>query len=379
MSTSQATISSSALAWICRPGMRSRFLSALALTAAGACLGGGVGAVVLGGLGADVTARTFVRVVKPHDLAAIAVGARFYTPDLGANVPDYAAGEAAYLGGPGFAFEVRNRLGRPGPVDFSVGHDSGSPLISLSSSAASEAEALKTVRAALDVYRRHLRWQSTTELAGIEAGDAFQDRRDQVRLLAAQGEAVEVVQAPFIESTEGQPRAVGLMLGAVIGGSATALAVVRRRSDVARLTSEDIAGAVDAVLVPTVDLRSADDSDGSYPVARLLYTQIPSTQPHPVIAVVGASRESGAADIASLLISAADETAAVVPVADLLGGPASAATALASATHIVVVVRIDADTVSDVLAVHSATAAAEVPLIAVLTYRSAGRWKVGAR
>jgi hypothetical protein len=120
-----------------------------------------------------------------------------------------------------------------------------------------------------------------------------------------------------------------------------------------------------------------------------------------VVVVIGASESSGAPLVASLLEFAAAENQ---PLADattplgqhsrsvsetspatrvVLGGAVGDSTlspdVIGSATDIVLVARLDADTVPAALALRSATASSSAPVVAVFTYRRSQRQRFGRR
>jgi hypothetical protein len=125
----------------------------------------------------------------------------------------------------------------------------------------------------------------------------------------------------------------------------------------------------------------------------LLYTQCRSAGPTRLILVIGASTESGTSVVAALLETAAAENQPASPSSGQHSSPTSAdppttrivsggalgdstltTDLLAAATDIVVVARLESDTVEQAMALRSATACSAAPVVAVFTYRRAKRF-----
>ena len=157
--------------------------------------------------------------------------------------------------------------------------------------------------------------------------------------------------------------------------------------------------SVDGVLLPVVDIGMPPReawADDETRLARTLYAQCPSTGPNRVVLVIGASSSSGSAVVASLFEEAAAEsrpTAATMTDRGNHSAPASADTmatrvvhggavgdsrltpdTIAVATDIVLVARLEADTVARALALRSVTAASAAPVVAVFTCHTGLRW-----
>jgi uncharacterized membrane protein YeaQ/YmgE (transglycosylase-associated protein family) len=390
----------------------------IATLAVGMVVGIGAGAMVARFMTSDqpvmVTASSMIRVFEPSNLAAMATGGSDQ-PTQG-NAENYVSGELAYLSGSGFAQAVGNALGARAPDDISVTQNGTSSVLTLTADWATNAEAVKTVQAAVDLYERQLRerrqQQARSVLSALdrwakEAGYSAESpapadlraTRDRVELQAAQPGGVELMQLPtevWSAGTSQQSRLMTLF-GGLVGGLlvVTVLTAYRNRSH--RLRSAALlAEAVDSVIVPAVDLSDrlpshTDPRGAAAGRARTILAQCAATAPAPVVAVVGASGRSGTAHVAALLAFAAAEHGPVTKVtltdagvtrADLTGGhgaliidagpigsSALAAEAVAAATHVLLVARLNVDCMSDVLAASSATELTGVPLQAVVTYR----------
>ena len=367
----------------------------IAFAVVGAVLGAIVGAAAFLALGSDTTATAFVRLQNPADLAAIAGGADQITPDNQGNLNTFVAGEIAYLSGDGFAQSVTRRLARDKPVVLDIAQADESAVVTISNTSASDVDAIRTVQTAIDLYREKLEQRVDEQLRIIlptldswqrrDSGDAvrtqeLQRLRENVELQADQAANLTVVQPPVPEQPAAGQWMLGAIAGAVIGGiaAATIVLVLRKRSgrgSVAPTTAE----VTDGVLLPAVDLAIPPRDawgDEELRLARALYAQIPSTGPRTIV-VAGASASSGSAVIASLLEAGAHEiptgttsatkVIAVGPVGDTPEFP----DIVAAATDVVLVAQLEAESISDVLALRSATAASPVPTVAVFTYHRA--------
>jgi hypothetical protein len=390
----------------------------IATLAVGMVVGIGAGAMVARFMTSDqpvmVTASSMIRVFEPNNLAALATGGSDQA--IPGNAENYVSGELAYLSGSGFAQAVGDTLGSREPADISVTQNGNSSVLTLTADGATSAEAVKTVRSAVGLYERQLRQrreqQSRSVLSALDrwATDAgysatnpppadFRAARDRVKLQAAQPEGVEVMQLPtevWSAGTSQQSRLMTLF-GGLVGGLLVVGVLTAYRNRSHRLRSAaPLAEAVDSVIVPAVDLSDrlpslADPRSAAAGRARTTLAQCAATASAPVVAVVGASGRSGSAYVAALLAFAAAEHGPVTKVtltddavtrADLTGGhgariidagpigsSALAAEAVAVATHVLLVARLNVDSLSDVLAASSAAELTGVPLQAVVTYR----------
>ena len=222
-----------------------------------------------------------------------------------------------------------------------------------------------------------------------------QELRESIGLQAGTPASVTVLQAPAVDQTSGSRWLLGAVLGALLGGALVPLRQISRRRKSGYLTSaSDVSDKVDGVIVPAVDLRRAGSDTGSNTsdtLARTLYAQCSSPGPARTIVLIGASPSSGTSVIASLFEKAAAEAgpvrairlqdesapplrsaadATLVVDAGAIGDSWLMEEAVRQATDLIVVARLGADTVQQVFTVRSATTASEVPLAAVMTFRS---------
>ncbi|QZT63664.1 hypothetical protein [Mycolicibacterium austroafricanum] len=372
----------------------------------GLCAGALAGGLAFAALPADTTATAFLRLQDPADLTAIAGGANQVTPDNQDNTATFVAGEIAYITGDGFGQAVARKMAMDEPAELMVAQASESPVVTISYSSASRDDAIRTVQAAIDLYRQQLEQRVDAELRTIlpalaqwQRDDAdpvrrqeIQRIRESVELQAVQASSLLVVQPPTPNRASSQRWLIGAILGALVGGAgAVAVLLARRRRSGHGSVVKTLTGTVDRVLLPAVDLdlpaRDAWTEDHTR-LARTLYAQCPGTGPDRVILVLGASSSSGAPEVAALLQAAAAESG---PVAATLSGMHAApstvdATAarvvdggtvgdatltpelMGAAATVVLVARIEVDTIPQVLMLRSATAAA-TSTAAVFTYR----------
>ncbi|MGB3352091.1 MAG: hypothetical protein WBB00_04880 [Mycobacterium sp.] len=371
----------------------------------GVIAGALIGALAFAALGADTTATAFLRLKAPADLTAIAGGASQITPDNQDNTATFVAGEIAYLTGDGFAEAVTRKMAEDESVALNVAQASESSVITISYSARSDDDAVRTVQAAIDLYRQQLEQRADEQLRTIlPALEAWQQAdtedparvrdlqriRESVELQAAAG-MLTVVQPPTPNAVSTQQWVIGALLGGLAGGGcAVALLLARRRRSGRGSVVKTLTEGVDGVLLPAVDLNmpSRDDwSDDQLRLARTLYAQCPSPGPARVILVVGASSSSGSAVVASLLETAASEShpAALssgqhsspgsaesvttqVIAGGAVGDPTVTPEVIGAATDIVLVARIEEDTVAQALALRSVRASSSAPVAAVFTY-----------
>ena len=371
----------------------------------GVIAGAIIGALAFAALGADTTATAFLRLKAPADLTAIAGGASQITPDNQDNTATFVAGEIAYLTGDGFAEAVTRKMAEDESVALNVAQASESSVITISYSARSDDDAVRTVQAAIDLYRQQLEQRADEQLRTIlPALEAWQQAdtedparvrdlqriRESVELQAAAG-MLTVVQPPTPNAVSTQQWVIGALLGGLAGGGcAVALLLARRRRSGRGSVVKTLTEGVDGVLLPAVDLNMPprdDWSDDQLRLARTLYAQCPSPGPARVILVVGASSSSGSDVVASLLETAASESqlAALssgqhsspgsaessttqVIAAGAVGDPTVTPEVIGAATDIVLVARIEEDTVAQALALRSVRASSSAPVVAVFTY-----------
>ena len=394
------------------PASRAWIARLIAGAIIGICVGAILGGLIFHTLSSDATATSFIRITQPVDLAAIAAGATQSTPDTNSNTENYVSGEVAYLSGHGFAQAVGNKLGKSDPADLKVAQDGHSSVVTISSTSATGDDAVKTVQAAIDVYRQQVAQRTDQQMRSIlpalaqweqVASDAnngarvqdVQNLRANIQLRAAQSSAIAVLQPPTTNDPSDHPWLIGVLFGGLVGGSLLVLGLMAYRKRSGRLTSAtDISDAVDGVIVPPVDLRQPRRRslcDKRTLLARTLYAQCPGAGPSRIIVLIGASPSSASAVVASLIKFAAAENGRVtsakltdgpipsLPPADqettliidvgAIGESKLTAEAIGVATDLIMVARFGADTVGQALAVRSATASSEAPLMAVFTYR----------
>ena len=379
----------------------------------GLCVGALIGGLTFGAFGTDTTATAFLRLRNPADLTAIAGGASQVTPDNQGNSSTFVGGEIAYLSGEGFAWAVARKMAEDEPVVLNVAQAGESSVITMSCSSTSGEKAIRTVQTAIDLYGQQLAQRVDEQLRTIlptvsdwqqgDTADAARRQellrvRENVELQAAAASTLLVVQPPTPNHQSSHQWVIGVFLGALVASSGTvAILLARRRRSGRGSLVKTLAGTVDNVLLPAVDLdlptRDADAVERTR-FARALYAQIPSAGASREILVIGASSSSGDAVVASILEIAARESrstaaaptplgqhalpvSAGTPTAQIVAGGAVGDSTLtpdvvAAATSIVLVARIDVDTVAQVLALRSATASSSAPVVAVFTYR---RWQ----
>lgn len=376
----------------------------------GLCAGALIGGLTFAALGADATATAFLRLRNPADLIAIAGGANQITPDNQDNTSTFVAGEIAYLSGDGFAEALRTRMAKDGPVVLNIAQAAKSAVVTISCSSASSDEAVRTVQAAIDLYREQLEQRADVQLRTVLPKlDQWQQRdnadatriqelqrvRESVELQSTESAILLVEQPPTTNHPSTQQWVIGVFLGALVGGScAAAVVLARSRRSGRGALVKTLTEIVDGVLVPVVDLDlppRSEWADEQARLARTLYAQCPSAGPDRLILVIGASSSSGSSEVASLLEFAAAENQLAAPAVLSSGQHSSPASAeppttrvvsggivgdstlspgvLGVATDIVVVARLDADTVAQAMVVRSATASSTASVVAVFTHR----------
>ncbi len=381
----------------------------------GICVGALIGGLVFGMLATDTTATAFLRLQNPADLTAIAGGATQTTPENHDITSHFVAGEISYLSGEGFAAAVARKMARSEPATLNVAQSSESSIVTVSCSSRSGDEAIRTVQVAIDLYGQELaqrvdeqlrtllptltEWQQHDAADPVRAQE-LQRLRESVELQAARSSTLLVVQPPTANRLSSQQWVIGAVLGALVGGSAVVAVMLARRRRSGRAALVDtLTESVDGVLLPVVDLGMPPReawADDETRLARTLYAQCPSAGPNRLILVIGASPSSGSAVVASLLEDAAARslptTAATtdrgnhsVPVPHdtvttrvVHGGAVGDSTltvdTIAVATDIVLVARLDVDTVARALALRSVAAVSAAPVVAVFTCRIPLRW-----
>jgi hypothetical protein len=384
----------------------------------GLCAGALIGGLAFGALASDATATAFLRLQNPVDLTAIAGGASQTTPDDQDNTSKFVTGEIAYLSGDGFAQAVARKMAEDKPAVLNVAQASESSVITMSCSGRSADEAIRTVQTAIDLYSEELAQRVDVQLRTLlptlsewqqrDTADAtrmqdLQRLRESVQLQAAEASTLSVVQPPTANHPSSQQWVIGVFLGALVGGSCAVavLLAIRRRSGRGSLV-KILTETVDGVLLPAVDLdippRDAW-TDEQTRLAHTLSAQCPSAGPTRVILVLGASSSSGSSVVASLLEAAESQPAAAAATASgqhsvqtsadppttrvVAGGAVGDSTltpdVIGAATGIVLVARIEADTVAQALALRSAAASSPAPVVAVFTYRRSQATRFGKR
>jgi hypothetical protein len=381
----------------------------LAAAAVGICVGAILGSLLFRMLGSDVVATAFVRLNQPADLVALAGGASQTTPNTQENLQSYAAGEVAYLSDEGFAQAVGERLGMSEPPQLDVMQGGDTTVVTISSNAASESDAIRAVSTALDLYRQQIAQRSDAQLRAIlpvldewertatpDRVPDIQALRNRVQLQASPATTFTLLQPPTVNATTAQRGVLGALLGGLLGGALLPLLVLGHRRRLGRLASDpEVAAAIDGVLAPVVALRQQGEhswGDEETTVARTLWAQLPTSDPARTIVVIGASAASGTAYVTSLLSFAAAEngpattitlsgvdshvldrpgdSGALIIDAGAIGDSAQVPRAVRMADVLVLVARFGVDAVTQVLAVRAATAPSDAPLVAVFTHGS---------
>ena len=409
MSATVSKVPPSATATI--SALETRFARTRMLIAAllGLLVGALLGGLAFAAMPADSTATAFLRLQNPVDLTAIAGGADQITPDNQDNTGTFVAGEIAYLSGEGFAQAVARKMAEDEPAELNIAQANESAMVTISVTSPTEGHAVRTVQAAIDLYTAELeqrideqlrtilptvtQWQQTGTEDPLRMQD-LQRLRESVELQAAEAATLMVVQPPTPNYPSSQRWLIGVMLGALVGGAGAAVFVLARQRRAGRGTVVDtLTDCVDGVLLPAVDLDLPPREhwgEDQLRLARTLYTQVPVSGSATTILVVGATGASGGAQVAELLEAAAtetrpatastgqhasppDSTGARVVAGGAVGDPTLTPDAVAEATAILLVARIDTDTAAQVLALRSAAGSGDAPVLAVFTYRRR-RW-----
>lgn len=391
LSVNGSKVPPSAVAMI--TSVESRLLRAKLFVAAlvGLIVGALIGAVLATTMAAETTATAFVRLHNPADLSAIAGGASQVTPDNQSNTGTFVAGEIAYLSGEGFGQAVADKLAKNKPVTLDVTQAAESSVVTISSTASTAQDAIRAVQTAIDVYGQELQQRMDAQLRTIvptldqwqrnAGGDLVrlqnvQRLRDSIELQALQASKLDVVQPPTTDPAGSHRWLMGAVLGAVVGAGllVATLLVLRRRSGRAALV-KTVTDTVDGVLLPAVDLAVAPRAswgDEEARLARTLYTQCAGADPARSILVVGVSEASGVDVVAELLsyaATAAEPAGARIVDGGVVGDSTLTPEAVAAATDIVLVTRLEHDTMAQALAARSVTASGSAPVAAVFTYR----------
>jgi hypothetical protein len=380
----------------------------------GLCVGALIGGLAFAALGTDTTATAFVRLDNPADLIAIAAGASQVTPDNQGNTSNFVGGEIAYLSGDGFAQAVARKMAMDEPAVLNVAQASESSVVTISNSSKSREEAIRTVQVAIDLYSQELEQRVDEQLRTIlSALSNWQQRdtadptrmqelarvRESVELQAAEAATLLVVQPPTPNHASSGQWIIGVFLGGLVGGaSAVGVLLARRRRSGRGAMTTTLTDSVDGVLVPSIDLDAVASDSGPGEerarLARTLYAQCPSAGSGGVVLVIGASPSSGGAEVASLLElgaaeirpasatanpsgqhwspTSAESPATRVVLGGVVGDPTLTPEVIDNATVIVLAARIDADTAQQAVALRSATASSEAPVVAAFTYRRPG-------
>lgn len=376
----------------------------------GLCVGALIGGLAFAAMGTDTTATAFLRLKNPADLTAIAGGASQVTPDNQANTSDFVAGEIAFLSGEGFAQAVSRKMAKDEPAELNIAQASDSAVVTISCSSGSASDAIRTLQAALDIYGQNLEQRVDGQVRRImsslsdwerrDPGDSVRTQelvrlRESIELQAADAATLDVLQPPTPNDRSTQQWVIGVILGGLIGGSGALVFVLARNRRLGRgAVVEAVTEASDGILLPAVRLDippRAVWSDEQIGLARTLFAQCPSQGPSRLVVVVGASAASGAATVATLLEAGSaapsqpqsiaaqsrhSSTTDIAPAphatevisAGAVGDSTLTPELLGIATDIVLVVRLDGDTLAQALALRSAVASSAAPVVAAFTY-----------
>jgi len=355
----------------------------------GLVIGALVGGLAFSTLSTATTATAFLRITPPVDLTAVAGGAQQTTPDIGDGPKNYVSGEVAYLSGEGFAKTVGEAVGLPGPAPIIVSQAQESAVVSISNRSPQPEQARRVIQTAIDIYNRTLaraveeqlrtilpaleQWQRADAADGQPVPDIVA-LRQAVLVQALKAGRVTVVQPPTL-ADQGMSRwLIGVQLGGLLGAAAVVLALMGRTRKAGHpfLVSQ-IAQHVDKVVIPAVNTRP-QATDERAPLARTLYTQCAgAVSPHN-IAVLGASPRSHAALVTSLLEMVAAERGSVdaahIVDAGTVGPSPGTQNALRTADTVVVVTKLNRDTVEQALTACQAAQSGGAPVLATFTYQN---------
>lgn len=398
--------SDTALAAIARFESRNWVTKLISGAVLGLVVGTVLGSLLFHLLATDTTVTALIRITEPPDLIAVAGGARQATPILPDNTERYVAGEVAYLSADGFAQAVAARLGKSKPPELKAVQEGRSSVVSITNTSDSRDDAMRAVQMAIDVYAQQVAGRTDRELQIVlprliqwektaDPADAPKIRqlRDQVSLEAVRSGQILVLQPPTADYVSAHRSMIGVLLGGFLGAAAVPLILFTLRKRSTRLSvcevqasSSILTDTVDNFLIPVVDLRlppRGDWGEEQAALGRTLYTQLAAVEEGRRVVVIAASSSSGASVVASLLELGAvgsrpvrlitapvdEHDAATIYIIDVgaVGANDAVAQAIASATDLVLVARLGADTVAHLHVVRSATAASDAPLHAIFT------------
>lgn len=386
----------SALAAVTRGSANAWLVTMTVVALVGVAVGAALGAALYHPQDEAPTASAQIRLSPPVDLMAMATGAS--ADQTATSAADYVTGEVAYLSGQGFAQALATRLRESGPVDFTVTQNATSPVVTLMAAGATPAEATRTVRSAIDLYATGLRSRVDGQLASVSeafkrwtaeaAGDPGRRSqiaalRSNVELQATRPGGLDVLAPPSPDTHPDTHWPFGAVFGGLLGGVFALAALTGYRSRSGKVRSAfDVVDAVDPValqgiITPEVGLArlrrtDAESQTTRMHLARTLFAQC-ATPAGARIVVVGASAKSGSAQVAALLREAAAEThsedgIAIVD-AGALGESASIAAEIAGATEVILVARLNVDTMDSVAAVVAAARTHPGGVKAVVTFQ----------
>lgn len=389
----------SALAAVTRSSANAWLVTMTVVALVGVAVGAALGTALYHPQDEAPTASAQIRLAPPVDLMAMATGAS--ADQSATSAADYVTGEVAYLSGQGFAQALATRLRKPGPVDFAVTQNATSPVVTLMATGATPAEATRIVRSAIDLYATGLRSRVDEQLASVSeafkrwTAEAARDpgRRGQIAALRANIElqatrpgGLDVLAPPSADEHSDTHWPFGAVFGGLLGGVLALAALTGHRSRSGRVRSAfDVVDAVDpatlqSVITPEVGLARLHRTDAESQTARMHLARTLLAQcagsaasADARIVVVGASAKSGSAQVAALLRDAAAEThgddgIAIVD-AGALGESASTAAEIAAASEVILVARLNVDTVDSLVAVVTAARTHPGGVKAVLTFR----------
>jgi hypothetical protein len=391
-------------------GVLARFVAPLwPVTLAAAAVGAVIGAVVLAPT-SGATATSLIRVDFPIDANQIMTG----TQPFPEAQPNYLAGEMVYLRSDGFVNAVAKALDQESLPTVTASLNGESNVVTISATADSGPEAIRTVDAAVSIYIQHVQQETQARYQPpLDAVNATIPRLEDANRLAAELamvplEPTDELVALYLQRTSLEVQiqrgpAVGIVeptglatssaavptswLGTVGGALAGALlglsGALAWRSRSGTLSSpEQLGVGAEAPLRPVIRLtkRGVDAA-----AARAIYAQLPRSEGGQVV-VVGASAGSGSATVARYIAFGVKEHEAVATNAAAPAGPVSESVRPATivnggslddspalidatdhASQIVVVARLNYDVVDEVGAVIKAMVQRDVPVAVVCT------------
>ncbi|MFN8073382.1 MAG: hypothetical protein U0R66_16480 [Mycobacterium sp.] len=320
---------------------------------------------VLGGFALDTkgpaVAVATIKIEQPISPNQIMTGS-LQSPD---TQQSYLSGEIAYLKSPGFAEAVAKELQQTTRPTLSAVQDVQSALVTVSASAPNAQEAQKAVDAALKAYHDHLQQQAKEQgqaaidainavidqvngsaaaaqaaaaaAAAAAAGDPaaaaaaaaadaaaaaaaaqaqqntariqqLDDQRLAIQVQTQRAAGPEIIAPTRPTEVSGAPGwALGAVGGGLLGGIGALAAAMGWRRWVGAINSPAALGDdVDHPLQPVVHLGSRGDTKPDAGLARSLFAQLPTPRNGDLL-VVGASANSGSAEVARLIAFAAAE------------------------------------------------------------------------